>query len=1630
MSEHSDLIRRAAALVGIAVNYRDLAGQAVETPLATQAAILAGFGLDVESFDAARDALARLEQTKQALLSPVTPIEANQPARILMGGAGADSATWRITEESGTNREGRAALRATEHGAAMQISGLPAGYHRLRVNVGGRSAETTLIAAPRRCWEPGAFREGTRLWGTIAQIYSLRSSHNLGIGDYSDVAEAAAGTAALGASFLGLSPVHALFAADRSKISPYSPSSRLFLETLFIDPTTIDGFLESGAADLLNNAEWREKLTALREAPLVDHAGVWALKRPLLDALWDFFQKSSGDPAFGVFRRRGGEALRAHATFEALSEHFRDQSKWWLGEWPDEFKRADAPEVRAFRETHAERVAFHSWLQWLADRQLGDAAERTRAAGMQIGLYRDLAVGADAGGSEIWAHPERFAPSLSAGSPPDPFGPFGQKWGLPPLNPLTLEAQGLSAFRALVTANMRHAGAIRIDHAFQLQRLFVIPTDAPATEGAYVAYPFEAMLAVLRVESHRSRSLVIAEDLGTAPEGFSESIMASGILSYRVLWFERDEGGGFKRSESYPRSALAVFTTHDLPTFRGWWRGLDIDLRQTLGVYDQARAEEDRAGRSRELDQFRAALAAEGLALSSERADEAPLESMMRFLARTPSVLVGLQWEDASGELNQANLPGLDDGHPNWRRKLGNELESILAPGADLAKLAAALASEGRGEAPRPGALASPPPRATYRLQFHKQFTFDDAARIVPYLARLGISHVYASPIQAARPGSMHGYDIVDHTAVNPELGGEEGFRRLTDRLREHGLGLVLDIVPNHMGVGGSDNLWWLSVLEWGELSPYANAFDIDWERLGANRKLIVPFLGDRYGEALEEGELRLTFDAEEGGFSVWHWEHRFPICPLTYPIVLDRALAATADDVGSARSELMAISERLRFMEEEVGTERQSALPLECAGLKARIAEAVRDSQALQHGIERAVSLVNGVIGHPESFGTMHRILEAQSYRLAYWRVAASDINYRRFFDINELAGIRIEDPEIFAQCHELIFRLVREGRVQGLRIDHVDGLADPEGYVRALQSAVGPGFYILVEKILGPGESLRDWPVAGTTGYEALNALDGVFVDATATDRFDDIYRSMSAFDGDYSDLLHRAKTELLESSFASELEVLVSDLKRLADSDRRTRDYTLPAIRRALVEIIARFPVYRTYLTDVEAPSEDRILIEETVSAAKRASSLPDRTVHDFIAATVLGTLKSEARITKPDLIRRFRRRFQQLTGPVMAKSLEDTLFYRYVRLISLNEVGGHPDHFGIRLDDFHRFILERGTAWPHALVATSTHDTKRGEDARARLNALSEMPDAWNQAVELWKRVALPLLANGDDDAPDANDQYLVLQAILGGWPIDLLGENAAQATLAAFRARVEEFIIKALRESKRHTSWVHQDESYEAASLRLVRGLLHPGSRFLVEYGPLARRIALAGMLASLSRSVLKCTLPGVPDLYQGSEFWDFSFVDPDNRRPVDYEARENRLDSAEPASDLLVCWQDGRIKQHILAALLADRAETPVLYANGDYRPVRAQGQRARNVLAFVRTCGDERLAVIVPRLIGTLAQAATSVAPVFAQTSLPLPNGQWRDIISGDHREVHHGGVSVADLFSKLPLSVLRAMP
>jgi (1->4)-alpha-D-glucan 1-alpha-D-glucosylmutase len=1619
VSAGSDVIGRLANLLGIAHGYTDVHQNENVTPEETKRAILGAFGLDVSSAGAARDSLASIERMRRALVAPlITP---DTFGTILVRAAPDTKVEWHVALENGGTRAGCSRVEHQDRGTVVWLDNFPDGYHKLVARAGDARAESLLIIAPQRCYQPERFERG-RAWGLTCQVASLRGSQDIGIGNLTNVAELATAAGQHGASFLGLSPLHTLFASDRSKISPYSPSSRLFLDPLLIDLHRIPEFAGSRAAKLLDG-DTAAQIDFLRQSPFVDHGAVWAIQRRVLEALWRDVRSRGPSAEFQAFRREEGENLRLHAIFEAASEKLHEDGRSWLGQWPEAFRDHTSPEIARFAKQNADLVNFHEWLQFLADRQLADAARDAASAGMEIGLYRDLAVGGDSGGSEVWAHPDRFAPALSIGAPPDLLGPEGQNWGLPPFHPLALEAQGLAAFRALVSANMRHAGAIRIDHAFQLQRLFLIPRGQSAKDGAYVDYPFEASLAVLRLESHRNRCLVIAEDLGTAPEGFSDAIMRAGLLSYRILFFEHENDGAFKAPDAYPRDALAALTTHDLPTFMGWWRGQDVDLRETFGIFAPDLAARERALREADKQRLRQALEQQNLT-SADDPGEPPLVGSIRYLARTPSILAAVQVEDATREMNQANMPGPDRGHPNWKRRLRLTLREIAAPGGPLAKTAAALALEGRGLRPEVSRLASPPPRATYRLQFHKDFDFDQASAIIPYLARLGISHVYASPIFQARPGSTHGYDSVDPTKINPELGGEAAFIRFSDTLAKYHLQLLLDIVPNHMGVGGADNPWWLSILEWGELSPHAHYFDIDWQRLGAHGKLVLPFLGAQYGEALENGNLHLAFDAEQGAFSVWQYEHRFPISPLTYPDILDNALAILGTSATSR--DVLAIVGEFRGMAGETSARRRADFPIRAEGIKRRLARATRREPALLRAIERAVEVLNGIKGRPESFGPLHDLLEQQAYRLAYWRVAASDVNYRRFFDIDSLAGLRVEERDVFEASHALIFRLVREGRVHGLRVDHIDGLADPEGYVEALQGAVGPGFYIVVEKILEPGERLREWPIVGTTGYDALALLDGILVDRNAKGPFDRLYRVCTGRGEDFHEALRRAKLEILETSFASELEGLVSDAKRIADSDRRTRDATVNAIRTALSEIIASFPVYRTYLTDGRAAAPDDVeVIETSVTEAKTKSRLADAAVHDMIAAVLLERGTAPSRPSR-SLVSRFRRRFQQLTGPVMAKSLEDTLFYREVRFLVLNEVGGDSAAFGIDLNTFYAAQQDRYEHQKNALIATATHDTKRGEDARGRLLALSEMPENWARLIETIERAVLEQFADGE--IIDANDRYMLLQSLIGALPLEAIQTDPDPQVIESFCERLHIYVQKALRESKRHTSWVNPNEAYEARARGFIALLLDPGGAPWGAIVPLAQELSARGMLNGLTRTILKSTLPGVPDFYQGTEFWDFSLVDPDNRRPVDYAAREAALSDSADLAGLIRTWPDGRVKQRVLAILLADRAASPELYSEGTFEPLALRGAEAPRLVAFKRQRQDDVLIVAVPRLLHkSLAELDWPLGEAgWRDTRLSVPEGRWRNLLTGS-AFISNGEVAASELLSDLPFAVAR---
>jgi (1->4)-alpha-D-glucan 1-alpha-D-glucosylmutase len=924
---------------------------------------------------------------------------------------------------------------------------------------------------------------------------------------------------------------------------------------------------------------------------------------------------------------------------------------------------------------------------------------------------------------------------------------------------------------------------------------------------------------------------------------------------------------------------------------------------------------------------------------------------------------------------------------------------------------------------------AMPIPRATYRLQFHKEFGFRDAAALAPYLARLGISHVYASPYMKARPGSIHGYDIADHGQLNPELGDESAFRDMVTAFRRSGLGQVLDFVPNHMGVGGSDNPWWLDILEWGPASEYAGWFDIDWDpdRRYLRDKLLVPFLGDQYGAVLESGQLVLRFEPETGGFAVWAYDtHKLPICPLHYHRVL-RDEHPELERLGDAFSGLPdwrpRIAQRAKDLQAELGA-------------LARQRSDVR--QAVQGAVER----INGEPGRLETWRELDALIEDQYWRAAHFRVAADDINYRRFFNINELAGLRMELPELFHHAHRLVFELLRGGVLDGLRIDHIDGLLDPKGYLLRLREHAPRPFYLVVEKILARHEALReDWPVEGTTGYEFANLVLGLLIDPSSEDGFTQAYMAFTGEHRPFDEIVHDCKIRITLNEMASELNVLARDAGRVARQNPRTADFTRNILQRGLREIVACFPVYRTYVDGAVEPTEaDRRDIDWAVAHARRNETDLDPSVFDFLHRLLTTDLVAQPRsgFSRQSVVR-FAMRVQQYSGPVMAKGLEDTAFYRYNRFVALNEVGGNPDHFGVTLAAFHRANAQRAERWPHAMLGTSTHDTKRGEDARARLAVLSEMPEEWARQVQAWSRILRARRGDVEGTAPpDRNDEYLFYQLLLGAWPADLTGiESPGPEELRFFAERVEGVMVKSLREAKLRSTWDSPNATYEEAMLGFVRDALdntRPNA-FLTAFSPFQERIARLGVRNSLVQTVLKLTLPGMPDFYQGAELWDLSLVDPDNRRPVDYTKRIELLEEVAALLernrhtamlDMLEYWRDGRVKLAVIAILLAHRRDSPKLFAEGRYEPLIATGSRADQICAFAR-CHEEDAVVVAAARFPVRCQAE----PDWTGTEIPWPRGlggqtRWRDLFSGRVVERLGEGISAATVLGDMPVAVL----
>jgi (1->4)-alpha-D-glucan 1-alpha-D-glucosylmutase len=952
-------------------------------------------------------------------------------------------------------------------------------------------------------------------------------------------------------------------------------------------------------------------------------------------------------------------------------------------------------------------------------------------------------------------------------------------------------------------------------------------------------------------------------------------------------------------------------------------------------------------------------------------------------------------------------------------------------------------------------------PGATYRLQLHPGFTFRGAAALVPYLARLGVTDCYCSPFFQARPGSNHGYDICDYSRLNAELGSEADFQAFADALAAHQMGLVLDFVPNHMAVDALRNPWWRSVLESGQASPYAQFFDIDWDPIKPELrgKVLLSFLGDHYGLVLERGDLKLAL--ENGALALRYFDLDWAVDPHHYPRVFRVNLEALQADLKEDDPQLQEFLSVLTAFDHlplttetapERVAERQREIKVACE----RLGRVLDACPRLRQHIDSNLQIVNGQAGKPESFDRLHELLEEQAYRLAFWRTAFHEINYRRFFDINMLAGLRMEEPAVFAATHELVLRLIRERKITGLRLDHLDGLFDPAGYLDRLQEAIlleraaafcrapeggreqvgcvrpsevtesdqepakaertlpvcpvatvhawreqerrndprGPAvrpLYVVAEKILSGTETLAlSWPIHGTTGYDFLNDLTRLFVDASNAKAMRKVYERFTGRLVPFADVGYECKKLITETALASELYVLAHALNRLSEGDRRARDFTLISLHDALREVVACFPVYRTYVGDQGATETDEQMIDLALRRARHRNPAMEATVFDFIRAVLL---PQKDKLSEDEYQRclHFAMKFQQYTGPVQAKGIEDTAFYRYHVLVSLNEVGGDPQRFGGTIAQFHDANRRRLAGWPQTLLSTATHDTKRGEDARARLNVLSEMPDEWRRRVGRWARNNARNRDTVDGEpAPDRNDEYLFYQALLGAWPAEPAGTRHETAP-ADLIERLRQYMLKAVKEAKVHTSWINPNEAYDRAVAAFMdKTLAGPRApRFLADFLPFQRRVAQLGVLNSLAQVVLKIVSPGVPDFFQGTELWDLSLVDPDNRRPVDFAHRSRLLESLEPLlrepapatdkdqtialTEMMEHWHDGRIKLFITAAGLRLRRRLPNVFFQGDYLPLETQGECAENVVALSRRYENDVVIAVVPRFVNRL---------------------------------------------------------
>ena len=919
-------------------------------------------------------------------------------------------------------------------------------------------------------------------------------------------------------------------------------------------------------------------------------------------------------------------------------------------------------------------------------------------------------------------------------------------------------------------------------------------------------------------------------------------------------------------------------------------------------------------------------------------------------------------------------------------------------------------------------------PNAAYRLQFNKDFTFNSAVEIFSYLHALGLTCIYASPIWHAKKGSVHGYDVVEPAEINPELGSADDFAKFKKGIKAYGFGWLQDIVPNHMAYS-SENQMLTDLLENGKNSRYYNFFDIDWDHphLSVRNRILAPFLGKLYRECLEAGEIKLSYDSS--GFSVSYYENRLPLKIETYAEILSFGLNDLVSALGRENPDIIKYLGVVYFLRALPSAEELNERYYQIMFIKEILWELYSDNPFIRNTINKTIGDLNGIPGNPASFDLLNNILSTQNFRLCYWKVAVEEINYRRFFNINELISLRMEDEQVFKRTHVLISKLVNEKEITGLRIDHVDGLYDPAAYLEKLRD-MNSDLYIIVEKILADDENLPvSWPVDGSTGYEYLNYLNGLFVNPENLKTVNSVYQRYIRKLINSSEVANDKKRLIIRTRMAGEVEKLAYLIEAISSSDRYGIDITMVGLKAALEEILTFFPVYRTYITEKDYSEQDKGYIDYVINKAKKDNPRFTNEI-EYIGSILKLNFHEQISDEQKKRALDFIMRFQQLTGPLMAKGFEDTTFYVYNRFISINEVGCNPERFGVRPEDFHDFNIGRLERWPHSMNASSTHDTKRGEDARARLNVLSEIPEEWDEKVRLWNKInKREKKTVGQVNAPDRNDEYFLYQSIVGSFPF-------SEDEIPVFKERMKNFIIKAVREAKVHTAWIKPDEEYEAAFTQFVGAILTGGSKFLEDFNPFIKKISAYGVYNSVSQTIIKFLSPGVPDIYQGSELWNLSLVDPDNRAPVDYETRKKYLNgiinelNEKGSVDVLNLLKEpapGKIKLYLTYVLLQERNKNPDLYSKGEYIPLYAVGSLKNNIIGFARKHEDKYAVILSGRFFTNILTSGGHYSPeIWQGTNITISEKRkLRNLFTGE--EIVTGEtLDTGVIFKTLPFAVL----